>query len=161
MPKSTYKSFDSLTVDLLLDETTPVEKCLFWGNPKKERYGTIKIAGKSYGVHRVMAKLLYGEPLPGQVTMHSCNNRPCINPKHLSFGTVKENSDYSVLCGRNFIPAKSGIEHKLSKLNDEIVRQIRTRSSQGEFSNVIAKDYGVSGRTVRYVIERKTWNHVK
>lgn len=50
-----------------------------------------------------------------------------------------------------------GVDHPFAKVNDEIVRSIRSSS---ESSVAIAKRYGMNSRTIRNIRERKTWRHV-
>lgn len=37
---------------------------------------------------------------PGQVVMHSCDVRHCVNPAHLSLGTPRDNNDDKIAKGR-------------------------------------------------------------
>jgi hypothetical protein len=54
-------------------------------------YGQAYCDGQNWRVHRLAYTVAKG-PIPaGHVVMHSCDNRRCINPDHLSVGTQKQN----------------------------------------------------------------------
>ena len=57
-------------------------------------YGRFRIGHRSCApaiAHRVACAIAHGEPRPGQVAKHSCDNKPCCNPAHLSWGTQAQN----------------------------------------------------------------------
>ena len=52
-------------------------------------------------LHRVAWEAHNAEPIPeGMVVMHSCDNRECFNPAHLSVGTQKQNVGDAIEKGR-------------------------------------------------------------
>lgn len=161
MSKSIYKSFDELNLQKLLSHTHKAENnCLIWGPVNSTRYGTITINKKNYSAHRIIATLVYGLPAENQVVMHSCNNKPCINPEHLSIGSQSDNLKYAASLRRNFVPGLKGEEHRMSKLNDTSVREIREKYKNGISSVKLGLEYGVNGRTIRSLLAGKTWKHV-
>lgn len=57
--------------------------------------------------HRVAVMLHTGQPmLPELQAMHSCDNRPCCNPKHLFTGSQSDNMQDCSKKGRLVIPRR-------------------------------------------------------
>jgi len=76
--------------------------------------------------------------------MHSCDNRLCVNPAHLSLGTNSDNIADAVKKGR-----------KVNKLTREQADEIRARYADGETQASIAADFSVSQMTVSLIVRNK------
>ena len=64
----------------------------FLGFTSRKGYGQLRFRGKNVKAHRLAHEAWIG-PVPDElVVMHSCDNPPCINPEHLSAGTVLDNT---------------------------------------------------------------------
>jgi len=67
----------------------------------RDGYRFFRFEGKEWKAHRI-AIIFDGRELPpGKVVMHHCDNPACVNPKHLSVATAKENSLDCTRKGRN------------------------------------------------------------
>jgi hypothetical protein len=79
--------------------------CITWTGAKDKRgYGFVRDseARKQTYAHILSYRMNKGElPATKPVVLHACNNPSCINPKHLSAGTSKENSAQMVKEGRS------------------------------------------------------------
>ena len=77
--------------------------------------------------------------------LHSCDNPPCVNVRHLRDGTQVDNMADRVSRNRQSYPFK--------KLNAEIHAQIRKRGLEGENTYALAREYGLAQSTVHYIVK--------
>lgn len=136
-------------------------QCWRWvGSVSKSGYGEIVYpkTGRLVRATHVALHLFKGEEIvSGQCALHSCDNRWCVNPKHLRYGTRAENMQDAVARGRNARGEASG----KSKLTEVQVRKIRKLARKGTLTvSAIARMFGVSPANATAVIRGITWKHV-
>lgn len=91
---------------LNLSVLDPVTGCWNWigaviRNKRGDKYGCIKVDGKTQLAHRESFKAFKGARLPKNKTgAHQCNNTLCICPDHLEAQTQAKNIQYAAACGR-------------------------------------------------------------
>lgn len=116
-------------------------------------YGSAYHRGKRVGAHVAAFLAANGlEPadIKGQTVQHSCDNRPCINPAHLSLGTQSQNLKDMVTRKRHGLVVRCGEDNGNCVLPDSAVEAIRSRYIKGaRFDNpdsaqALAKEFGVS-----------------
>jgi hypothetical protein len=114
--------------------------------------------------HRASYILHKGEISEGKFVCHTCDNRACINPKHLFLGTPKQNARDALKKGRLYLDGltyqlKPGCKSPASKLEKHIP-EIRKRIESGERIAEIAESYEVTPQAIYSIKKRKTWGSV-
>lgn len=86
-------------------ETTDGRACWVWrGGLSPYGYGLMSLPSRRrIGAHRYSFMLFHGREIPpGLHVMHACDNRRCVNPNHLSLGTIQDNIADMHSKGRQF-----------------------------------------------------------
>lgn len=70
--------------------------CILWTGPTSGKgrgggYGRLSFGGVTSSVHRIVFAIVFGPIPPRKQIDHTCNNRRCCNPAHLSLKTHKQN----------------------------------------------------------------------
>lgn len=106
--------------------------CWRWnGNSYLNGYGQLlkKVWGTSYA-HQWACHHWNDSPLPvpkGYCIKHSCDNKWCVNPAHLSYGTVQENIEEMVERNPNAMGRKAPTQDEVTLLRQMIKDNIPRR----------------------------------
>lgn len=139
-----------------LDMTGGPDSCWSWsgsvGGRKSEPRPYFQAEGKRYLAYRLVYELVHGVTLTkDQLVLHSCDNGSmpvgCCNPKHLSIGTVQQNSDDMTERQRHGLP-------------HHVVKAIRKLLGDGRTQEQVAELYGVSRETVSAIATGRAHGHV-
>jgi hypothetical protein len=128
------------------------------GSRRQHGYGQVKSPWKNEKAHIVAYALSTSKAPDGAHVLHRCDNPPCCNPAHLWLGTHAENMRDMVAKARQSRPR--GESSGRAKLIAENVREIRRRYDGGETQRGMAREFGVSPKAIRSLIQGKSWGHV-
>jgi len=138
--------------------------CWFWkgkihenGYPITKDYDNAK---KNIAVHRLSYRVFKGNIPEGKLVCHSCDNRNCVNPKHLWVGTHHDNNIDCLNKNRNSNGGMIGEKHINHKLCDKDVLEIKIRLSEGELQKTLAKEFNVSTSVLNKIALGIAWKHI-
>ena len=108
---------------------------------------------------------LHNEKIPrgigyhGVCVLHKCDNRKCVNPKHLYLGTAKDNMKDKLERNRANMP--KGEKHHNSKITEQVVKIIRELYKRPDLTQRdLAKDFNLGQTTISNIVNKKRWKHI-
>ncbi len=112
-------------------------------------YGNASMPGtRATTAQRVSYVAFKGEIPDGMLVQHSCDNKWCVNPDHLSLGTDKTNSDDKHRKGRANLAGRAFGPHPSRKLTLEQAAAVRATT---EPPTRTARRFGVDLRVIQNI----------
>jgi len=156
------------------------DECVNWPKSRNKvtGYGQFNLSDelpkKTISTHRMSYTVFVAALGEGDQVLHKCDNRACVNPRHLFVGSQQDNISDMWLKGRqqpytnqprgDDNPARKhperlarGVKQGSAKLNEEKVVVIL---QSGSPHTELAIQYGVSPSLIQRVRQRKIWRHV-
>jgi HNH endonuclease len=123
--------------------------------------GSLRTNGMGYGyvchrnrhleAHRVSYELTHGSLEEAACVLHRCDNPRCVRPDHLFLGSRKDNAEDRESKGRG----------ENNRLTAGLALEIYRRYQEGFRPGwKLGAEHGVSGATVRSIVEGRTWSHI-
>lgn len=107
----------------------PMSGCWLWiGQYQCNGYGVIsrfknKKGRKNVMAHRAAYEIYNGEIKEGLLVCHKCDNRLCVNPKHLFLGTAQDNTNDMIFKGRQVTPKSTNKNKTHCKRGHELISE--------------------------------------
>lgn len=133
------------------------DDCWVWqGRKGRGGYGVFDWKNTTMGAHRASYELFIGK-IPDELEiMHLCDNKLCVNPKHLKAGTHLENM--RDMYEKGLRKAASGENNGNSKLTRKQVNLIREEYARGRTTfKKLGKKYGVDQALIHRIVRRYIW----
>jgi len=133
----------------------PGEDCIIWENDHPLGYGSIydPVAKKARGAH-VLALESVGPHPAGLDALHGpCHNPSCVNPRHLSWGTHRENMADRVRDGST----DRGSNHYSTELDEATVMEMKRLLNEGHGRQAVADRFGTTYGAVAHIDNGTTW----
>lgn len=135
--------------------------CWLWtASTSKEGYGRFRFGEESWQSHRLSLVIATGERKPPDVqARHRCDNRPCVNPGHLVWGTNSDNQRDAIERHRSSLQQRrhAGAANGHAKLTADQVAEIRARLALGVPRAALATEFGVGYDAIRLIDIGKVW----
>lgn len=137
-------------------EKRGVDECWPWTGAKSPAgYGVFQLAGEQYRAIRIVCWLRDPESITlraaensadRRIALHSCDNTGCCNPKHLTVGVPRANTQDMISKGRR--PDFKGERGGNAKLSSADILRIREARLFGALQKDLAATHGVSVPTI-------------
>lgn len=145
-----------------MEKVTEVKSgCWLWRTAARQSaggYGMFWLDGRTMGAHQASYVLFKGPLAPKLVVRHSCDDRECVCPEHLSLGTHADNMRDAVERHRH----QRGSKHVFATLDEKTVATLKAEAIPGRFNEAarLATKYGTSIAAVRGILAGTSWKHV-
>jgi len=134
------------------------DNCWIWNGETSLGYGVLYTHSIAIKAHRISYYLHFRKDPGKKLVCHTCDNKKCVNPKHLFLGSHRDNAVDMVKKGRACILL--GEDNRQAKLTErKIIKMIKLVSKGNRPSDLAAK-FGVNKNTLYYILNRQSWTKV-
>lgn len=126
-------------------------------------YGTFRIGSltdgtrANVGSHRYSLEIA-GRPLSkGKMALHTCDNKRCVNPRHLYEGDAKDNARDAAergLLPKNSYPGEGNPRAKITEADARFI------FASKESLSVLGRRFGISKTQVSHIKQGRSWGYL-
>jgi hypothetical protein len=132
--------------------------CINWNGFVKGGYGQFSLFGHNKPAHCAAWELANNDDVPeGQIVRHLCpvKNRLCVNPDHLTTGTIQQNAQDEVDGGYT----RKGSKHPLATISEETAQKIIDSFGNGKTAKERELEFKVPRDTIYSIDAARGWRH--
>lgn len=134
--------------------------CWPWPYAKHAKFGYGQfslIGGRTVDASRYSLSVNVRQPVGGEIVRRTCNEKSCVNPAHLYWGTRQKMAKDAVASGYLPLPEVVGEDNAAARLTEEQVMYIRQSPLTGK---ALAEMFCVSASTISMAQLGETWPHL-
>lgn len=139
-----------------LKKVRKTDNCWIWiGQRDRDGYGRFWYNKKNKFAHRISYQWWRGPLYEEKVIMHKCDTPECVNPEHLSQGTIGDNNRDCIEKGRknNF----KGENNPKNKLTEYQVKRVKDFHTFGMSVTELSRTFNVSRKQIDNIIKGVHW----
>ena len=141
-----------------IDRSGGEDACWPWlGAMDKDGYGKVRWNREDKRVHRLVYEFTTGDSLGIFKALHTCDNPPCCNPKHIFKGTTQINNEDKRLKKRHTY----GEAVNTATLTPQEVLRLRKAKADGENVSALCRILGISKSAGHYAASGKSWKYLE
>jgi hypothetical protein len=135
------------------------DDCILWPFGRYSTgYGQVHFEGQRRNAHRVALILATGIDPPDMEAAHGpCHTPACVNPRHLSWKTFRENNHDKQRDGT----ALYGEKNHSTKLTAAQVLEIHRLRAEGWLYRELAKEFNISRAQIGSILRGESWPSFK
>jgi hypothetical protein len=121
------------------------------------KIGTLRVDRRNVMAHRFSYELHFGPLVDDLFCLHRCDNKKCVNPKHLFMGTQDDNMKDKVAKGRQ----PRGTTSYNAKLSESRLEAARLYRLNGWSYKKIADRFNIHVMSLYKAMKGQTWKHLE
>jgi len=133
--------------------------CVIWPYATQDGYGVVYFDGRTQIASRLLCQIVNGDPPSKRhEAAHSCGDRRCVNPGHISWKTHAENEEDKKRHGTVWHGSTGQFGERNGRAKLTLEKAIEIRALKGRFTQKeIGAQFGVDSSVVGRIHRNKYW----